>query len=443
MAIFRMNSVGEHWKICGAGHNRLPVRRWISAILIAMALAAFLMPSTLRAEPEQENLVRVTGARIAGDDDRTRFVLDLDQQLSPVISGLADPYRLIIDLPEITFDLPADTGRDGRGLIKAWRYGLFAKGKSRIVLDVSEPVAIDKTFVLPAVDDQPARMVIDIVSTSRDGFLKFVQSSRAKPVITAKREENGKGDRLAKTDQRDKPLIMLDPGHGGIDTGAIGVAGTLEKAVVLEFSKILKRKLDETGRYTVQMTRDDDTFIPLGDRVAIGHKQQADLFISVHADSVVRGRSLARGATVYTLSDRASDQLAQEIAESENMSDVIAGVQLDDEPADVADILIDLARRETRSFSVFFARSLVSELESAVRLIHNPHRSAGFRVLKANDVPSVLVELGYLSNSHDEKLLVSDEWRERMADAMVEAVDTFFRPRLAQDRSREDEKVSQ
>jgi len=158
---------------------------------------------------------------------------------------------------------------------------------------------------------------------------------------------------------------------------------------------------------------------------------------------VVRGRRLARGAPVYTLSDRASDQLAQEIAESENMSDVIAGVQLEDEPADVADILIDLARRETRNFSVFFARSLVSELKSAVRLIHNPHRSAGGRGLKANDVPSVLVELGYLSNSHDEKLLISDEWRERMADAMVEAVDTFFRPRLAQDRSRESDKVSQ
>ncbi|MBD1549311.1 N-acetylmuramoyl-L-alanine amidase [Roseibium aggregatum] len=411
--------------------------------MFAFALAFAQVPSPARAAAENENLVHVSGARIAGDEDRTRFVLDLDQQLSPVISALADPYRLIIDLPEITFDLPADTGREGRGLIKAWRYGLFAKGKSRIVLDVSEPVAIDKTFVLPAVDDQPARMVIDIVKTSREGFLKFVQSSSAKPVRTANREEGGKGDRLAKADLRDKPLIMLDPGHGGIDTGAIGVAGTLEKAVVLEFSDILKRKLEETGRYTVRMTRDDDTFIPLGERVEIGHRQQADLFISVHADSVVRGRSLARGATVYTLSDRASDQLAQEIAESENMSDVIAGVQLEDEPADVADILIDLARRETRNFSVFFARSLVSELKSAVRLIHNPHRSAGFRVLKANDVPSVLVELGYLSNSHDEKLLISDEWRERMADAMVEAVDTFFRPRLAQDRSRESDKVSQ
>lgn len=412
-------------------------------MLFAFSVVVAMGQSPVRAADEADDLVHVSGARIAGDDDRTRFVLDLDQQLSPIISALADPYRLIIDLPEIAFDLPADTGREGRGLIKAWRYGLFAKGKSRIVLDVSEPVAIDKTFVLPAVDDQPARLVIDIVKTSRDGFLKFVQTSSAKPVSTAKRQDGSKGDRLAKAGRRDKPLIVLDPGHGGIDTGAIGVAGTLEKAVVLEFADILKRKLEETGRYAVHMTRDDDTFIPLGNRVEIGHRLQADLFVSIHADSVVRGRSLARGATVYTLSDRASDQLAQEIAESENMSDVIAGVQLEDEPADVADILIDLARRETRNFSVFFARSLVSELKSAVRLIHNPHRSAGFRVLKANDVPSVLVELGYLSNSHDEKLLISNEWRDRMADAMVESVDTFFRPRLAQDRSREGDKVSQ
>ncbi|WP_371681833.1 N-acetylmuramoyl-L-alanine amidase [Labrenzia sp. VG12] len=123
--------------------------------------------------------------------------------------------------------------------------------------------------------------------------------------------------------------------------------------------------------------------------------------------------------------------MAEDLAESENMSDVIAGVELDEEPTEVTDILLDLARRETRSFSVYFARTLVSELESAVRLINNPHRSAGFRVLKAHDVPSVLVELGYLSNEHDEKLLISDEWRERMANAMNEAIHAFFRPRLA------------
>jgi N-acetylmuramoyl-L-alanine amidase len=271
---------------------------------------------------------------------------------------------------------------------------------------------------------------VDLVRSTAKDFDAFVESSRAKKSAGVTKPAP-KSDRLTDPKEKDKPLIVLDPGHGGIDSGATGVHGTLEKAIVLDFASLLKGKLDESGLYTVELTRDDDTFVPLSRRVEIGHELEADLFISIHADSVRRGQKFARGATVYTISDKASDQLAEDLAVSENMSDVIAGVDLDEEPTDVTDILLDLARRETRSFSVYFARSLVSELESAVRLINNPHRSAGFRVLKAHDVPSVLVELGYLSNEHDEKLLISDEWRERMANAMTEAVHGFFRPRLA------------
>ncbi len=399
-----------------------------SALPVGPALAA---PETVTAN---QKLPTIIGARVAGDAVRTRFVLDLDRQVDVAISGLSDPYRLILDLPAVRFDLPADAGHDGRGLISAWRYGLFAAGKSRIVIDVTEPVSIDKTFVLPAVDEQPARMVIDLVKTTRDDFVEFARVSREK---LQEAKVAPKGDRLTANQAKDdRPIIVLDPGHGGIDTGAKGVAGTLEKAVVLDFSSVLKRKLEETGRYSVHLTREDDTFIPLGDRVEIGHKLEADLFLSLHADSVKRGRDHVRGATVYTLSEEASDDLAQELAETENMSDIIAGVDLQDEPADVTDILLDLTRRETRNFSVFFARSLVSEMKSAVRLINNPQRSAGFRVLKAHDVPSVLIELGYLSNEQDEKLLISDGWRERMATAIVEAIDGFFRPRFAQEGSK-------
>lgn len=411
--------------------------------MTVVALGLTAAGDTARASESDAELL-ISGARVAGDDVRTRFVVDLDRQVTPVISALSDPHRLIIDLPEAKFELSADAGQDGRGLISAWRYGLFAKGKSRIVLDVSAPVAVDKTFVLPAIDDQPARMVIDIVRSTREDFLEFARKARQKRTETATRRPGGKGDKLAASSvDRDRPLIVLDPGHGGIDTGATGRGGTLEKAIVLDFSSILKRKLEETGRYTVHLTRENDTFVPLAERVRIGHDLQADLFISIHADSVKRGRKLARGATVYTLSDKASDELAGELAERENMSDIIAGVELEDEPAEVADILIDLTRRETRNFSVFFARTLVSELKSAVRLINNPHRSAGFRVLKAHDVPSVLVELGYLSNTHDEKLLISEEWRERMAVAMVEAIEAFFRPRLARGSADKPANVSQ
>jgi N-acetylmuramoyl-L-alanine amidase len=372
----------------------------------------------------------VSGARVAGDADRTRFVLDMDSQVEPSISGLANPYRLIIDLPEVEFSIPEGTGENGRGLVRDWRYGLFAAGKSRIVMDLTGPVSVDNTFFLPAVDAQPARLVVDLVSATPSQFTSFVKSSRQAGQESEKK--NGtKSDRLVPPADDDKPLIVLDPGHGGIDTGATGVAGTLEEAIVLDFASLLKEKLDESGLYDVRLTREDDTFISLKRRVEIGHELEADLFISIHADSVRRGRKFARGATVYTLSDKASDQLAEDLAESENMSDVIAGVELDDEPAEVTDILLDLARRETRSFSVYFAKILVNELKSAVRLINNPHRSAGFRVLKAHDVPSVLVELGYLSNAHDEKLLTSEEWRERMANAVAESIHGFFRPRLA------------
>lgn len=414
------------------------------AVIFLLILAFGLTATGEKAwSSDNNNELLISGARVAGDDVRTRFVVDLDRQVTPVISALSDPHRLIIDLPEASFDLPADAGQDGRGLIAAWRYGLFAKGKSRIVLDVSAPVAVDKTFVLPAIDDQPARMVIDIVRSTREDFLEFARKARQKRTDKAAKRPGGKGDKLASSVDRDRPLIVLDPGHGGIDSGATGSGGTLEKAIVLDFSSILKRKLEETGRYTVHLTRENDTFVPLGERVRIGHDLQADLFISIHADSVRRGRKLARGATVYTLSDKASDKLAGELAERENMSDIIAGVELEDEPAEVADILIDLTRRETRNFSVFFARTLVAELKSAVRLINNPHRSAGFRVLKAHDVPSVLVELGYLSNTHDEKLLISEEWRERMAVAMVEAIEAFFRPRLARGGADKPANVSQ
>ncbi|MEM8701128.1 MAG: N-acetylmuramoyl-L-alanine amidase [Pseudomonadota bacterium] len=377
---------------------------------------------------------KVIGARVAGDDERTRFVFDLDSQVKPAISGLSRPFRLIIDLPEVEFQLPDGAGTRGRGMVTTWRFGLFAPGKSRVVMDLSGPVRVDKTFFLPAVDDQPARLVIDLVKSTPEDFDAFVLSSRgADKKKVAKKTP--KTDRVVAAAKRgDKPLVVLDPGHGGIDNGATGVGGTLEKAIVLNFANLLKEKLEKSGLYDVHLTREDDTFISLSRRVEIGHELEADLFISIHADSVRRGRKFARGATVYTLSDKASDQLSAELAEVENMSDIIAGVELEEEPTDVTDILLDLAKRETRSFSNYFAKTLVTELKSAVRLINNPHRSAGFRVLKAHDVPSVLVELGYLSNEHDEKLLNTEEWRERMANAMSDAIHGFFRPRLARQK---------
>lgn len=406
-----------------------------TAMAAAMLFAGVVLVDVCAAQAAPQPVAAATDARIAGDDSRTRFILDLDTPVTFSISKLADPYRLIIDLPAMDFRLPPRAGDEGRGLVKAWRYGSFAAGKSRIVLDLREPADLDKSFVLPAVEDQPARLVLDLVKSDREKFLAAVEATRQpEPAGEAAPAAAPKGDRLD-TAAKTRPVILLDAGHGGIDTGAVGVHGTLEKAVVLDFANELKRKLEASGRYTVHMTREGDTFVPLRKRAAMGRELKADLLISIHADSVRSGTDVVRGATVYTLSDKASDDVAAQIAESENLSDVIAGVELNQEPAEVTDILIDLARRETKVFSIHFARTLVEELKSAVKLINNPHRSAGFVVLKAHDVPSVLVELGYLSNEHDEKLLISEEWRTRTATAVAEAVDTFFQPRLAMEKA--------
>ena len=171
------------------------------------------------------------------------------------------------------------------------------------------------------------------------------------------------------------------------------------------------------------MTRDTDEFLRLDERVRIARQHEADLFISIHADTI--SRKGIRGATVYTVSDKASDAEAQAIADRENLSDTLAGIEIKEENHEVADILVDLIRRETHTFSMRFARSLVGELSPTVELINNPHRSAGFKVLKAPDVPSVLVELGYLSNAKDEEQLRNPDWRDKAADRIATAIALF------------------
>jgi N-acetylmuramoyl-L-alanine amidase len=365
-------------------------------------------------------------ARLGGDDSRTRFVLDLNQGVTVTTFTLADPYRVIVDLPQITFQLPAKAGAEGRGLVKAYRFGLIMQGGSRIVLDATGPVRVDKAFVLDSVDGQPARLVIDLVATDRESFLRNVAlDERAhRPV-----DPPTKPDKPAKADTR--PLVVLDPGHGGLDSGTSAASGEVEKNIVLEFSQLLREKLEKTGKYRVMMTRSDDRFVPLTERVRFARTHQAALLISIHADAVGRREPGARGATVYTLSEKASDAEAAQLAEAENRADVIAGVDLTAEPGDVADILIDLAQRETKTFSSHFARTLLTELRNTARLHKHPLKSAGFRVLKAPDVPSVLIELGYVSSSDDLKMLISESWRSRTADSIMHAVHTYFATRIA------------
>lgn len=398
-----------------------------AAVVAAVLLAPAPAPAAEAGKAATPSPHPIASAvRVGGTEEQTRFVLDVSDKVDIAAFTLADPYRVVVDLPQIAFKLPKRAGERGRGLITAYRYGLVMRGGSRIVLDVSKPVEVKKAFVLAPAAGQPARLVLDLAAIDRAAFMRNIalqerneQAKRPPRVAVAPKESNDP-----------RPLIVLDPGHGGIDNGAHW-KDVDEKSIVLSFARTLRKRLEQSGKFRVVMTRDDDTFIPLRERAQFAHGRRAALFISLHADSLPPKHGHAEGATVYTLSEKASDAQAAELAESENASDIIAGVDLSKESSDVASILVDLAQRETKTFSVQFARSLVGELRDAVKLHKHPIKSAGFVVLKNPDVPSVLVELGYLSSESDRKNLTSPAWRAKMAGALAAAVEVFFAPRLA------------
>jgi N-acetylmuramoyl-L-alanine amidase len=385
------------------------------------------------------NFPVASDARLAGDNKRTRFVLDLDKSIQFRAFALADPYRVVVDIPQVSFQLPPETGITGRGLVKAFRYGLVMPGGSRIVFDLTGPARIAKSYVLDAANGQPTRLVLELEEVDRTNFVQSLAvesrpqlrpaiADAADPVVAMKAAAEPKP-----ADAMDlRPVVVIDPGHGGVDNGTQAGGGeNNEKDLVLGFGLALRDRIEKSGKYRVVMTREDDTFIPLADRVRIARNQSAALFVSIHADALPRHEGDAQGATIYTLSDRASDSEAERLAEAENKADAIGGVNLTEEPTEVADILIDLARRETRAFSNRFARLLMGEMKTTARMHKHPLKSAGFKVLKAPDVPSVLVELGYVSNKEDLEHLLSENWRARIVGSMGQAIDAFFAKRLA------------
>jgi N-acetylmuramoyl-L-alanine amidase len=357
-------------------------------------------------------------ARLAGDAKHTRFVLDLDSVVQFRAFVLDDPYRVVVDMPQVSFRLPSGTGTSGRGLVKAFRYGMVMPGGSRIVFDLAGPARIANSTVLDAANGQPPRLVLELEEVDRASFVQGVRAdARAEPKfapsdspqLAVPAQTTPAPKPVGPPDTR--PVVVIDPGHGGIDNGT-QASGEIEKNLVLAFGLALRDRLEKGGKYRVVLTRGDDTFIALDDRVRIAHEQKAALFVSIHADYLPHSEG-----------DR--------LAEAENRADAIGGVDLREEPTDVADILIDLAQRETRTFSNRFARILMGEMKTATRMHKHPLKSAGFRVLKAPDVPSVLVELGYVSNKADLEHLVSESWRSKTVGSIAQAIDLFLAKRLA------------
>ena len=426
------------------------IGRWQTALACVAALLC-VSSHPLRAASDDSAVVDggpsypvASEVRLAGDDQQTRFILDFDRGVPLRAFALADPYRVVVDMPQVNFHLAQGAGTVSRGLVKAFRYGLVMPGGSRIVLDLTGPAKVASAQVLDAANGQPPRLVIELEAVEKAAFVAAppaiskpadmpVQSVAitTSAVVTNPGVTNLPGLKpatgLPVSDIR--PVVVIDPGHGGIDNGS-QAGGESEKNLVLGFALALRDRIEKAGKYRVVMTRTDDTFIPLGDRTKIARTQSAALFVSIHADALPRREGSAQGATVYTLSEKASDAEAERLAEAENKADAIGGVNLTEEPTDVADILIDLAQRETRTFSNHFARLLVGELKTTARMHKYPLKSAGFKVLKAPDVPSVLLELGYVSDKSDLEQLVSEAWRTKTVGSVNQALDAFFAKRM-------------
>lgn len=417
---------------------RTPGRLWpcVHFVLTILGVAFLGAPeaSAQSTSVHRKNVaVEALRADVRGDAKATTFVLGLSSGVRAEVFTLADPYRVVVDLPDVAFNLAEGTGHRGAGLVSAFRYGLVADGKARVVIDTPGPVVIKRADMKPAAG-RAVDLSIQLVPTTARSFGAGTGSGRATVAVKAE------PPRAAAPSRKDrlKPIILIDAGHGGIDPGAASAGNLKEKAVVLAVAKALRAQLSASGRYDVRMTRTEDVFISLDQRLQMSRDLAADLFVSLHADAIaLKGRAnTVRGATVYTLSEQASDEEARRMAEKENNSDAIAGLQTAkfEEEGVVRDILIDLLKRETSNFSADFSNTLVKRLGTAISLSGNPQRSAAFKVLRQADTPSVLVELGYMSHPEDEKLLKSAPWQRRVATAIATAVDSYFTKRTAKAR---------
>ena len=377
-------------------------------------------------------------ARIDRRGPTTRLIFELTAP-TPAAAFAATGPRIVVDLPEVAFLIDSAVGAPAppappirlRGvtaeaegsLIHSFRFGRFAPGRSRIVIDLTRPAKAAR--VESVMGPEGARLEIDLVAETPAAFAAAVAQRVKAEAAEASAGSAPAAREPAAAEKGQLPLVVLDPGHGGVDIGAQSRHGDMEKMIVFDFAQALKAKIEARGEQRVALTREEDVFIPLNDRVRFAREHGASLFLSIHADTL--GAGGVRGATIYTVAARASDAESARIAEKENLADQAAGVEEVAKPEEVGDILFDLARRETRALEHEFAQTLLVKWRERASLNKNPTRSAGFVVLKAHDVPSALLELGYLSSEADLANLTSPAWRDRAAEGVAEAIDAYFK----------------
>lgn len=410
-----------------AGIRAASIERIVVAVVCFVSLLVGWQGAAFASSTDQptEKLLAYS-ARIAGDDARTRIVLDFDQKPEFEVRYIASPDRIVIDLPATAFGFSADALAP-TGLFSDIRFGSMDDSSARLVLTAARPARLVTAEALPNEGGKGFRLVLDAELVPQQDFVALVTAQAWMPAASVPPIDPAQ---TTVDPAASEFVIAIDAGHGGIDTGATGAASkAAEKDITLAFAKVLYEKLGKQAGIRAVMTRETDRFLSLSERVVIARQKGAQLLISLHADTL--RQSDIRGATVYTISDKASDHMAAQLAERENFSDTLGGVELPAETAEVNDILLDLTRRETQAFSISLAQAVVGSFEGQISLINNPHRHAGFRVLQAPDMPSILLELGFLSNKDDEKLLLDPVWREKVADLLVEAVGRYRAPLVA------------
>jgi N-acetylmuramoyl-L-alanine amidase len=389
------------------------------AVAVFVALTNQAPGNALAADPSIDDV------RIASHGRITRVVIDLSDQVNYHHIALGQPPRLAIDLSEVDWTLGDDASK-AIGLIKGFRFGRPSPGVSRIVLDIAQPFAIDRIFELPPNAGRGHRLVTDLIELPANGAVNGTVAPSSRNGSQNAAMVIGRPPAPKPSPPPEKRIVVIDPGHGGVDPGAIGSAmKILEKNVALRTGLALRKRLEASGRYQVIMTRHDDRIVRLRDRLKIARESGAELFVSLHADSL-RQAPRIRGASVYTLSERASNDEAARLARKENRADILAGVDLSNQEDIVTEILIDLAQRDANNKSIELAEALVEQLGDTTKMARRRRAQAGFVVLKSPDMPSVLVELGYLSNSADEKALADDAHIATLAGAVARAIDVYF-----------------
>lgn len=419
------------------------VLRFVAAFVTVALL--MLVPALADDAPAATPEPDAMAARVTTTPERARLIIDLSAPTQFAVMSVADPDRITVDLKvgSLAFDKPAPLA--GTGLVSAYDVEMVEPGRARATLTLAGPAQVQQSYTLKAFADQPARLVIDLVPATADAFARQAAADAAAaagtPAAIDHQGRAGQGVAAAPAGStapappgnaaaaatppagHAKPLIVLDPGHGGIDSGA-RANGIMEKNIVLAFAKKLQALLIQTGRFDVALTRTDDTYLTLEQRVELARQNKADLFISLHADSFSQPQ--VRGTSLYTRDEQATDELDKVLADNENKVELVSSFASPALTPQVANTLLDLLRRQMRKQAYLAAKSIVGALQPSVEMRAFPIRQADFFVLQAPDVPSMLIELGFMSNSDDIHDLTNPAWQDKVAAAMAQGIAGYF-----------------